>query len=158
YDFTLDDFLPNQATVGSGLGGEKSPLNVVRKSRDQIQNIVKVEYLDRSNTYNPVTLEVIGRHFLLILELMALATVTEPGQGLFNQPVRITEIQENPDFSLTITAEEFLGTVSAPQFGTQPQLGTEINYNAAPGQVNAPILFEGTDELNQTNALGSLQI
>jgi hypothetical protein len=133
YDFTLDDFLANQGTIGSGLGDDKSPVVVVRKSRDQMLNSIKVEYLDRSNSYNPVDIEVkdeaaitafgrrgpsdvkqyhffclaaaaqqsaslllirqqiartfqftVGRHFLLILELMALATVTEPGLGLNN--------------------------------------------------------------------------
>jgi hypothetical protein len=84
--------------------------------------------------------------------------VTEPAQGLNRQPVRVTEIQENADFSLTITAEEFLGTVSAPEFGTQASSGFVIDFNQAPGAVNAPILFEPTDELNQTNSLGALQI
>lgn len=207
YDFTLDDFLPNQGTIGSGLSAGSSPVIVVRKSRDQMLSNIKVEYLDRSNAYNPVNIEVkdeasiiaygrerpsdvkqlhffclaaaaqqsaalqlirqqiprtfqftVGRHFMLILELMSLVTVTDPGQGLLDQAVRIIEIQENQDFSLTITAEEFLGTVSAPVYGTQPATGFAINYNEAPGSVNAPIIFEPTDELNQTNALGSLQI
>jgi hypothetical protein len=49
-----------------------------------------------------------------------------------------------------------LGTVSAPEFGSQPSQGATINYNAAPGSVNAPILFEASDELNHTNSVGSL--
>lgn len=207
YDFTIDDFLPNQGTIGSGLGVNNSPLICVRTSRDQMNNDVKVEYLDRTNSYNPVDIEVkdeasivafgrlrpsdvkqyhffclagaaqqsatlqlirqqiartfqftCGRHFLLILDLMALVTVTDEGQGFFEQPVRIIEIQENTDFSITVTAEEYLGTVSAPAYGTQPSTGFEINYNVAPGPVNQPIIFEPTDELNHTNALGSLQI
>lgn len=207
YDFTLDDFLANQGTIGSGLAVNNSPLICVRTSRDQMNNVVKVEYLDRPNSYNPVDIEVkdeasiiafgrtrpsdikqyhffclagaaqqsamlqlvrqqiartfqftCGRHFMLILELMALVTVTDEGQGFFEQPARIIEIQENSDFSITVTAEEYLGTVSAPTYGTQPTAGAVINYNVAPGPVNAPIIFEPTDELNQTNALGGLQI
>ncbi len=207
YDFTLDDFLANQGTIGTGVAVNNSPLICVRTSRDQMNNDVKVEYLDRNNNYNPVDIEVkdeasitafgrtrpsdvkqfhffclagaaqqsamlqlirqqiartfqwtCGRHFLLILELMALVTVTDEGQGFFEQPVRIIEIQENEDFSVTVTAEEYLGTVSAPTYGQQPSTGFAINYNVAPGPVNAPIIFEPTDELNQTNALGSLQI
>ena len=207
YDFTIDDFLPNQGTIGSGYAVSNSPLIVVRQSRDQMQNDIKLEYLDRSNSYNPVDIEVkdeasitafgrtrpsdvkqlhffclagaaqqsavlqliraqiartfqftVGRHFMLILELMALATVTDPGQGLFEQAVRIIEIQENSDFSITVTAEEFLGTVSAPTYGTQPSQGLAINYNAAPGAVNAPIIFEPSDELSQTNSIGGLQV
>lgn len=207
YDFTIDDCLPNQGTIGSGLSPANSPFLCVRKSRDQMQNSVKVEYLDRNNTYNPVDIEIkdeasitafgryrpgdvkqyhffclagaaqqsatlqlirqqiartfqftVGRHFMLILELMVLATVTDAAQGLNKQPVRIIEIQENQDFSLTVTAEEYLGTVTAPQFGTQGAQGVSLNYNEAPGPVNAPIIFEPTDELNNTNSLGPLQI
>lgn len=207
YDFTLDDYLANQGTIGTGVAAGNSPLIVVRKSRDQMLNSIKVEYLDRDNIYNPVDIEVMdeaaitaygryrpsdvkqyhffclagaaqqaaalqlirqqvprtfqwtcGRHFMLILELMALVTVTDLGQGLDQQPVRIIEIQENQDFSLTVTAEEYLGTVSAPAYGVQPNSGHVINYNAEAGSVNVPIIFEPTDELNQTNALGGLQV
>jgi hypothetical protein len=89
----------------------------------------------------------VGKHFVMILELMAVVTVTRPPQGLYRQPVRIIEIQENADQSLTITAEEFPGTASAPIYGTQASAGTQLNYNASPGSVNPPIVFEPTDEL-----------
>lgn len=207
YDFTIDDCLPNQISIGQGISDPSSPFMVVRKPRDQMLNNIKVEYLDRNNNYNPVDIEVkdeasiiafgrerpseikqyhffclagaaqqsatlqlirqqvartfqwtVGRHFAIILELMALVTVTDPGQGLERQPVRIIEIQENSDFSYTITAEEFLGTMSAPEYGTQATTGFAINYNVDPGLINPPIIFEPTDELNQTNALGGLQV
>jgi len=203
YDFTIDDFLENQATIGQGVSVKNSPLVVVRRPRDQMLNNIKVEYLDRSNNYNPVDLEqkdeasivafgrerpsdvkqlhffclgsaaqqsaqlmlirqqiartfqwTCGRHFQLILELMALATVTDEGQGLFRQPVRIIEIQENADASITVTAEEFLGTVNAPQYGMEVSAGTTINYNTAPGNANPPVIFEPTDELSQTLVSG----
>lgn len=207
YAFTLDDFMVNQGTIGTGLSVNNSPLICVRTARDQMLNTIKVEYLDRTNSYNPVDIEVkdeasivafgrirpsdvkqfhffclaaaaqqsaslqlirqqiartyqwtCGRHFLLILELMALVTVTDEGQGLVEQPVRIIEIQENEDFSLTITAEEYLGTVSAPEYGAQTVTPFAINFEASPGAINAPIIFEPTDELNHTNSVGSLQI
>jgi hypothetical protein len=196
YDFTLDDFLPNQAGIGAGLAQNNDPLTVVRKSRDEMLNSVRVQYLDRSNYYNPVVVEykneasiirfgrtrpsdikqhnffclgaaaqqscqlqlireqiartyqwTCGRHFMLIVELMAVCTLTDPGQGLERQPVRITEIKENEDGSLTISAEDFPGTVNAPEYGLQASTGTPLNMNAAPGSVNAPIIFEPTDEL-----------
>jgi Putative phage tail protein len=196
YDFTIDDCLPNQITIGQGVSDKSSPFVVVRKARDQMLNDIKVEYLDRQNAYNPVDIEIkdeaaiqafgrlrpssikqyhffclanaaqqsaalqliraqiartfqwtVGRHFTLILRLMAIATVTDPGQGLFRQAVRIVEIQENTDSSLTITAEEFLGTVSAPLYGTEASAGYQINYNSAPGAINTPIIFEPPDEL-----------
>jgi hypothetical protein len=202
YDFTLDDFLINQGSIGQGVSSENSPLMIVRKSRDQMLNNIKLRYLDRNNTYNPVVIEVkdeasiiafgrerpsdvkqfdffclasaaqqsatlmliregvartfqwtCGRHFLLILSLMKIVTVTDAGQGLFRQGVRIKEIQENNDSSLTITAEEFLGTVSAPLYGTQASNAFVINDNADPGSINAPIIFEPTDELG-----GGLQV
>lgn len=207
YDFTLDDYLPNQGTIGTGVAAGNSPLIVVRKARDQMLNSIKVEYLDRDNSYNPVDIEVkdeaaiaafgrvrssdvkqyhffclagaaqqsaalqlirqqiprtfqwtVGRHFMLILQLMKLCTVNDEGQGIFQQPVRLIEVQENEDFSLTLMAEEYLGTVSAPAYGVQPNSGHVIDYNAPAGAVNAPIIFEPTDELNHTNTLGPLQV
>lgn len=196
YDFTLDDFLPQQGTIGQGLTPANSPLTIVRTARDQMLNVVKVEYLDRTNNYNPVVitardeasitmfkrerpgdirqlhlfclasaaqqsaqLQLIrqqiprkyqwtcGRHFALIQKLMGVYTVTDPGQNVFRQAVRLIEVQENQDFSLTWTAEEYLGTMSAPQYGSQAATGYAINYNADPGSINPPILFEPTDEL-----------
>jgi hypothetical protein len=196
YDFTLDDFLPNQGSIGSGIAGANAPVIVVRKPRDQMLNNIRVEYLDRNNAYNPVITErkneaaitfygrerpsdvkqlhlfclasaaqqsatlqlirqevartfqfTVGKHFTPILSLMKLVTVTDPGQGLSRQPCRIIEIQENNDFSLTVTAEEFLGTVSAPLYGSEAGIGFIPNYNADPGPINQPIIFEPTDEL-----------
>lgn len=196
YDFTIDDFLPNQGTIGTGLSAHNSPLVVVRIPRDQMLNDIKVEYMDRNNAYNPVDIEfkdsasitafgrlrpsdvkqfhffctaaaatasaaqqlvraqiarhfqfTVGNHFILILELMAVCTVTLAQMGLDRQPVRIIEIQENQDSTLTITAEEFPGTASAPLYGTQASGGSLLNYNVLVGQLNPPVIFEPTDEL-----------
>lgn len=195
YDFTLDDFMPNQGTIGSGLAIKNSPLIVVRKPRDQMLNTIKFEYFDRNNNYNPVDIEVkdqasivafgrrrpsdvksfsfcclasmaqqsaalmltreqiartyqwtAGKQFVL-LDVMDIVTVTDAGQNIFRQPVRITEIQENTDFSYTFTAEEFTGTASAPQFGAQANSGYVRNFNVDPGPINPPVLFEPSDEL-----------
>ncbi len=192
YDFTVDDCLPNHASIGTGNVNQDSPFVIVRKPRDQVFNNIKLEYLDRNNNYNPVDIEqkdessiyafgrerasdikqyhffclgsaaaqsvalqlgrqavvrmfqwTVGRHFMMILRLMKIATVTDPNiPGLIRQGVRIIEIQENDDFSITITAEEFLGTVSAPQYGTQAGSGYAINANVTPLSVNTPIVFE----------------
>lgn len=196
YDFTVDDFLVNQGTIGTGQGAGSSPVLIVRKPRDQMLNLVKVEYLDRNTDYNPVDIEVkdsasivqfkrvrpsevkqfhffclasaavqsaalklqreqiartfqwtCGKHFMLILQLMKIVTLTVPNMGLNRQPVRIIEMQENSDESLTITAEEFPGTASAPLYGTQAGLGQLLNYNADPGALNTPLVVEPTDEL-----------
>lgn len=202
YDFTIDDCLPNQSSVGSGASDANSPFTVVRKPRDQMLNSVKVEYLDRNNNYNPVVVEIkdeasiiaygrerpgdikqlhffclagaaqqsatlqlirqqiprtfqwtVGRHFGIIMKLMALATVTDPGQGLARQSVRIIEIQENQDFSLTLTAEEFPGTLAAPLYGTEANLGYIINFNEDPGGINTPLIFEPPDEFGGGNVI-----
>lgn len=202
YDFTLDQFMPNQGSIGQGMGGANSPLIVVRKPRDKMLNNVKVEYLDRNNNYNPVQIEAkdeasiiafsrerpsdvkqmhlfclasaaqqsaalmlrreviprtfqwtVGRSFILC-DGMDIVTVTDAGQNIFRQPVRIEEIQENSDRSLTMTAEEFLGTASAPLYGAQAPSGYQLNYNQAPGPVNPPIIFEPTDELGNVLAAG----
>ena len=202
YDFTIDDYLPNKSSIGSGLAKPNDMLVVVRKPRDQMLNNLRLEYLDSTNNWNPVDIEykneasiirygrerpsdvkqhhfftlgaaaqqsamlqlireqiprsyqwTCGRQFLLILELMAIVTHTDPGQGMLRQPVRITEMRENDDGSLTCVGEDSPGTVSAPQYGAQASGGTPINYNEAPGPVNAPIIFEPTDELG-----GGLQI
>jgi len=90
----------------------------------------------------------VGAHFLMILQLMKICTVTDAGQGLNDQPVRITEIQENEDFSLTITAEEFLGTASAPLYGLQANSGFNAGFNTDPGLVNPPAFVELPEQLS----------
>ena len=196
YDFTIDDFLPNQGTIGTGLSTKNSPVVVVRKPRDQMLNDIKVEYLDRNNSYNTVDIEIkdaasivtfgktrtsdikqyhffalasaavqsaalqlvraqiarqfqitVGGHFIIILQLMAIATLTMPQMGLDRQPVRIIEIQENQDQTLTVTFEEFPGTAAAPIYGSEASVGYQVNYNQSPGALNPPIIFEPTDEL-----------
>lgn len=198
YDFTIDDFLPNQGSIGSGLAQGNSPISITRKSQNALLNDIKVEYLDRGNNYNPVNIEfkdnaaivdygqvrpsdvkqyhffclasaatqsaalqlvraqiartfqfTVGKHFTIILNLMKIATLTQPQMGLFRQPVRVIEIQENQDQTLTITAEEFPGTAAAPEYGTEASAGYGQNYNQNPGGINAPIIFEPTDELGR---------
>lgn len=193
FDFTMDEFLPNQG--GLGIGNGNSPVAISRKPQSQILNAVKVEYLDRTNQYNPAVIErrnegtillygryrptdarafhffcdanaasmsaalqlvreqiprtfqwTAGRRFIR-LNPMDIVTLTEDAQQLSRQPVRIKEIQENQDRTLTFTAEDFPGTASAPRYGKQAPTGHIANYNVAPGDLNAPIFFEPTDEL-----------
>lgn len=90
----------------------------------------------------------IGSHFIL-LDPMDLVTLTEPQLGLYRQSVRIAEIQENDDGSLTVTADEFLGRVSSPLYGQQAAAGAILDRNADPGAINAPVIFEPPYELAQ---------
>jgi hypothetical protein len=58
YDLTLDDFLPNQGSIGAGRAPKNSAVLVVRRDRSQVNTSVSVEFLDRANRYNPAIAEV----------------------------------------------------------------------------------------------------
>lgn len=186
YDLTDDDFLPF---------GEPNPIKIKRTAQQDRQNIVSVEYLDRSNSYNPVAIDakddasisVFGerptvqesRHFFALadaaqlsaqLELgrlqiaasfefiippkyirlnpMDIVSLTRISQGLSRTWVRITEIQENDDYSLSMTAEEYLaGTGAAPIYGNQASNGYVPNEDVSAGAINDPVIFEPTAQL-----------
>jgi len=86
----------------------------------------------------------LGEEFVL-LEPMDIVSLTDIDAGLSRQWVRILDIQENADFSLTFTAEEYLaGTAHAPHYGMQANTGRVRDFNADPGSVNTPVIFEPT--------------
>lgn len=199
YDFTVDEFLDNQGSLGAK-GSGHVPLAVSRAPQVDMVNNVKVEYLDRVNDYNPVAIErkdeaaiiafrerpsdqkslhffcdanaagmaaslrlireriartyqwTAGRRFVL-LDCTDLVTVTDPSRNIVRQLVRITEIQENADKTLTFTAEEWPGTAAPPLYGAQASSGYRPDLNADPGALNDPVIFEPTDALG-----GGLQI
>lgn len=193
YDFDASNMMENQGSLGQGLGG--SPVAIERNRRSEMINNLRLEYLDRTNDYNPVVIQnkdtadiiffgrerpsdvrshhffcdvnaasisaalqlvrervprtlqfTAGRRFIR-LDTMDWVTLTEPMQGLARAPVRIKEIQENSDRSLTFTCEDYPGTASAPIYGRQASTGAISNYNAQPGNINTPIMFEPTDAL-----------
>lgn len=88
----------------------------------------------------------ISRAFVL-LDPLDNVTVSDPMQQVFRQLVKITEITENGDRSLTIDAEEAPGTASAPLYGTEAPQGYIAGNNADPGSVTQAIIFEPTAEL-----------
>lgn len=90
----------------------------------------------------------VGRRFILA-DVLDLVTLTEPTLGLDTQLVRITEIQENADGSLTMTAEDAPMTASAPVYARQPSVGIARNTAIAPGSINAPAIFELPGQLSQ---------
>ena len=184
YDLTIDDFLPAQGGASAA-----SPVEITRKNRALIPNHIVFEYLDRSQYYNPYTVDAwdeasiaqwrqrdadkksmhvfciasaaqqsaslylarqqiattykftLGPQFIL-LDPMDIVTLTVAELGMGRVPVRITEIQENDDYTLTFTADEYLGSVSAPLYGTQASLAPLPNYNFAAPQPNPPVIFE----------------
>jgi hypothetical protein len=96
----------------------------------------------------------------VLIDVEDIVTLTRPEMGLARQGVRITEIQENQDGTLTFTAEEFLGTSGAPKFGQQASSGYAPNMNADPGDINPPIIFEPSDQLGAVDSPtgGGLQV
>lgn len=88
----------------------------------------------------------VGRRFIL-LDPMDIITLTDPTLGMVGLPARITEMQENSDGTITITAEEYTGTTSAPAFGSQRTYGGVVNFNINPGPVRAPLFMEPPDAL-----------
>jgi len=78
-----------------------------------------------------------------LLEPMDLVTISDPGLGLVNTAVRITEIDEDGNGLLNIVAEEFpAGTATAVAYPIQTSSGTVFNRNIAPAAVNRQLIFE----------------
>jgi Putative phage tail protein len=77
-----------------------------------------------------------------LLDPMDLVTVTDAILGLGNAPIRITEIEEDENGFLSVTAEEFpLGAATATLYATQPVSNNPVNRSIAPEPANAPIVF-----------------
>lgn len=78
-----------------------------------------------------------------LLEPMDLVTLTDPVLVLDRLPVRITDIEESEDGELSVKAEDFpLGVANSSTYDVQPPSGFQPNYNAAPGSVSTPVIFE----------------
>lgn len=86
----------------------------------------------------------------IALDPMDIVSISDSYLGISNQWVRITEIVENDDLTLSITAEEYLdGTGNAAINSFQTGSGFEANYAIDPGQVNTPVIFEPPAELEE---------
>jgi hypothetical protein len=78
-----------------------------------------------------------------LLEPMDLVTLTDANLGLINVAVRITEIEEDDQGVLSVTAEEFpAGVATSAAYPVQQPSGGGLATNASPGSVNTPIIFE----------------
>ncbi|HEV2336235.1 MAG TPA: phage tail protein, partial [Stellaceae bacterium] len=77
-----------------------------------------------------------------LLEPMDIVALTDATLGLSATAVRITQIDEDDNGELTVTAEEMTGaaTVTVPQ--RQTTSGAPLNLLVDPGNTNSPILFE----------------
>lgn len=86
----------------------------------------------------------------IVLDPMDIVAITDSALGLNQQWVRIVEIQENDDYTLSFSAEEYLGNGHAPSYSFQQGRGYSADYNSAPGNVNTPVLFVPPIELAAT--------
>lgn len=86
-----------------------------------------------------------------LMGLMDLATLTDADSDLERTPVRILSREESGDLQYTYTAEDApIGSASAPIYGSQAGSGFGHDYNAAPGNVVAPTIFEAPTERSST--------
>lgn len=56
YAFGVNNFLPNRGSLGSGASSGTEAVSFERKAAADVLNKIQVEYLDRINLYNPVTI------------------------------------------------------------------------------------------------------
>lgn len=78
-----------------------------------------------------------------LLEPMDIVELTDAALGLSGLAVRITEIDEDVDGALSITAEEVCaGVATAVAYPTQPTSNGAPVVSVTPNAINAPLLFE----------------
>ena len=87
----------------------------------------------------------------ILLDPMDIVTITDAALGLDHQWVRITEITENDDGTLSVTAEEYLaGTGHAPVYPAPGSAGYQANYNTPAPDTNPPFIVAAPVALAQS--------
>lgn len=78
-----------------------------------------------------------------LLDPMDIVEITDSGLGLDRQWVRILSLEEDDNGNIRVTAEEYLGgTGHAPLYSFESGTPYNANFNAPPGNINAPFIFE----------------
>lgn len=89
-------------------------------------------------------------HYALI-EPAELLTLSDTVLQMVDVPVRVTVIEEQEDGALMLTCEDYpAGTASAATYPSQHGAGYGADYNAAPGDCDAPVIFEAPAALTGT--------
>lgn len=192
-EYSLDD---NDFILTSAEG----PISLLRKRPADMFNSIKIECVDRANSYNPTIVEAKDQSLIdlygvrqenktlhlfadttaaklsaqlllqrqvvrnvftftldqryILLDPMDIVAITDATLGLDEQWVRIIDITENDDYSLTFTAEEYLnGTGNAPNYAYQEAAGFTVDYSSAPGNINTPVIFDAPVQLNTQGEL-----
>lgn len=84
-----------------------------------------------------------------LLEPGDLVTLTEPGLGLNNTPVRIISVEEDEEGELSITAEDWpIGIATAIAYPVPIRGGDSPNTADEPGNCNPPVIFEPPADLS----------
>jgi len=82
-------------------------------------------------------------HFSLI-DLVDPLTLTDTELEYDRLPVLVIGIDEMPNGDLVMICEDYpIGAASAPVYATPDGIGYQPDYNADPGDVAAPVIFEG---------------
>jgi hypothetical protein len=94
-----------------------------------------------------------------LLDPMDLIEITDANLGFARQLCRIVSIEEDDTGNLAVVAEDYLhGSGSAPLYSYQSGSPYLANYNAPPGPVNAPLIFEPPPAMLAANSITAPQI
>ncbi len=81
----------------------------------------------------------------ILLDPMDIVSINDDALGLSDHWVRITEISENTDGTLSMQAEDALyGGGVPPVYAAQPALGIGLALTGTPGGVTMPVIWEPT--------------
>jgi hypothetical protein len=90
-----------------------------------------------------------------LLEPGDLVTLTEPGLGLANTPVRITAVEEDSEGGISVSAEDWpRGLATAVLYPRPDREGGGVDTGIPAGSCNMPVIFEPPADLTG----GKLQI
>lgn len=85
----------------------------------------------------------------ILLEPMDIVSLTDPLLGMSNVPVRITQIEEDEEGRLKITAEDLsVGIGTAGAYQTQAAGGAVVNTGVDPGNAATPVIFQPPIDLS----------
>lgn len=92
-----------------------------------------------------------------LLEPMDVVTLTDAGLGLAQTPVRITEVAEDQQGLLSVTAEEYPGQIGTTAgFVVDGATGNAFDREISPAAVNPPVIIEPPSDL--TNGAAQLWV
>ncbi|QBQ98165.1 phage tail protein [Paraburkholderia pallida] len=93
----------------------------------------------------------------VLIEPGDVVTLNDAHLGMVDEPVRVTQIDNDPDGTLSVTAEEIIWGYGAPvAFGTQAALGYRVNFGQKADGVNDPVIFNAP--LSLTNEVPEVWI